>query len=292
MDLIEITEVTRTIDTTIEFLRDKNLLLRTFYCCQQECRVHQCKTSDKSEFRCLLCKKSYSIRYHSFFYDIHINLSHLLLLIYLFAANTSVALSSRYLGKNVSKKSISSWYHCLRDVMSQYLVTNPIHLGNADSVVEVDETCLGRKRKYNRGSFRGSGQKWILGIIDRNTQKCHVQMIPDRKRDTLVPIIEQYVLPDTVIHTDEAPMYRVLNQLGFEHYTVCHRDHYVAPDGTHTNTIEGLWSHLKDVFKQKHGVPNDKLPAHLDEFLYRWNRKNEGPVFELLLQDIATQNPL
>lgn len=78
-------------------------------------------------------------------------------------------------------------------------------------------------------------------------------------------------------------MYRILNQRGFEHYTVCHRDHYVATDGTHTNYIEGVWSHVKQNLKEKWGVSNHKLPAHVDEFLYRWNRKSEGQIFSLLM---------
>lgn len=196
------------------------------------------------------------------------------------------------MGRKVGAKTIALWFHFLRDVMSTYLVSNPIQLGGPDSIVEIDETGLGRKRKYNQGAFRGSGLKWVLGIIDRTTKFVHIQMVPNRTRETLLQIIEAHVLQDTVIHTDEAPVYRILNSRGFEHYTVKHKETYVAPDGTHTNCIENVWTHLKNNLKQKHGVPNDKLPAHIDEFLYRWNRKNEGPTFEILLRDLAMQNPL
>ena len=34
------------------------------------------------------------------------------------------------------------------------------------------------------------------------------------------------------------------------------------------------------------------LDGHLDEFLYRFNRKNEGPIFELVLSDIANFYPI
>lgn len=178
------------------------------------------------------------------FYDVHVSLKYLLLLTFLFATNTSIALAVRYIGRKVSRKSISLWYSTLQDVMTRYLLNNPVQLGSPDSIVEIDETCLGRKRKYNRGAFRGSGQNWILGIIDRNTKLCHVQWVPNRTRNVLLPIVELHVQRDSVIHTDEAPMYRILRQHGFEHYTVCHKENYVAPDGTHTNLIEGMWSHL------------------------------------------------
>lgn len=285
-------KITSSTEDTVDFLRDRNLLARNWVCCLRVCNEVKCKTSDHKEFKCLECHRRYSIRSNSIFYDVHMRLTHLLLLIYLFATNTSVLLASRYLGTKVSAKSIALWYDQLRNVMSIYLVSHPIKLGSADSVVEIDETCLGRKQKYHRGTIRGSGQKWVLGLIDRQTKLCHLQLVPNRTRDVLLPIIELHVVRDSIIHTDEAPVYRILSQRGYEHYTVCHKETYVAPDGTHTNLIESVWAQVKQVFKEKRGVRNDKMPAHLDEWLYRWNRKNEGPTFELILQDIALQNPV
>lgn len=294
MDLIEMTRITSSIEDTKNFLRNANLLKKSQYCCGQECYEVKSKTTDCSEFKCRVCKKRYSLRTGSIFFDVHISLSYLLMLTFLFAANTSVTLTQTFMGKKVSRKSIILWFHTLRDVMSCFLVHNPVQLGGRDSIVEIDETGLGRKRKYNRGAFRGSGLKWVLGILDRTTKKVHIELVPNRTRDTLLPIIEMHVLPETVIHTDEAPVYRILSQRGraFEHYSVKHKETYVAPDGTHTNGIENIWTHLKNSLKQKHGVPNDKLPAHIDEFLYRWNRKTEGQMFDLLIRDISTQHPV
>lgn len=267
MDLIEISAITQMTEQTIEFLWNRNLLHRNWMCCRALCTEVRSKSSDQIEFRCLHCFKRHSIRSNSIFFNVHLRLTYLLLLIYLFATNTSVTLAMHYIGRKISRKTVTLFFHKLRVVMSDYLVPNPIRLGGPNSVVEIDETCLGRKRKYNRGAFRGSGQKWVIGFIDRQSQKCHIQFVLNRTRDTLLPIIESGVAPDTVIHTDEAPVYAILNQRGFEHYTVCHCENYVAPDGTHMNCIEGLWSHLKQVFKEKRGVPNDKLPAHLDVYL-------------------------
>lgn len=292
MNLIELTTITNCTQRTIEYLRNIHLLPSSWSCCQQMCHEVKCHTSDKVEFRCNLCNKRYSIRSNSIFYNVHICLRYLLLLTYLFASNTSVSLAARFMHHKVGRRSIMLWYGKLRDVLSVFLVSNPIALGGPDSVVEIDETCLGRKRKYHRGAFRGSGQKWVIGIVDRNSKQCHIQLVPNRTRETLLPIIELHIPVGTVINTDEAPVYRILNQQGFEHYTVCHKQTYVAPDGTHTNMIEGIWSHLKQVLKEKRGVTNDKLPAHIDEFLYRWNRKNEGEMYDLILHDICVQYPV
>ena len=58
-------------------------------------------------------------------------------------------------------------------------------------------------------------------------------------------------------------------------------------DGTHTNNIENFWSHLKSHLRTMHGVYTELLLSYLDEYMYRWNRKFEGPLFELFLQDIS-----
>ena len=49
---------------------------------------------------------------------------------------------------------------------------------------------------------------------------------------------------------------------------------------------------MKNHFKTMHGVTFDNLPLHLDEYIYRWNCKNEGDIFDLILNDIAEQNIL
>lgn len=278
-----------TTENTIEYLRTNGLLKRKYICCGENCSEIRSRTLDGFEFKCQSCQKRYSLRTSSIFFDVRICLRYLLLLIYLFACNTSLILATKFFHNKVSIRFIGQWFDKLQLVMTNHLLRNPILLGGPDTIVEIDETCLGRKVKYHRGNPRGSGQKWIFGIIDRTSKKCHLEIVPNRTRDVLFQIIRQYIRPHTVVHSDEALVYSTLNAEGYEHYTVKHKETYVAPDGTHTNTIENFWSHLKGSFKEKCGVPNENLPAHLDEFIWRWNRKNEGCTFALILQDIAEQ---
>ena len=44
---------------------------------------------------------------------------------------------------------------------------------------------------------------------------------------------------------------------------------------------------LKQNWKSIRGSQHAMLDGHLDEFVYRYNRKAEGPIFELLLSDIS-----
>ena len=99
-------------------------------------------------------------------------------------------------------------------------------------------------------------------------------------------------MPQTEIHSDEVAIYLTLENEGFIHKTVKHKENYVNPiDGTHTNNIENFWGHLKNKIKSMYGVKNDLIPIHLDEFVYRWNNKGEN-IFDKIISDISQQYPL
>lgn len=53
---------------------------------------------------------------------------------------------------DINHGTVIEWYKFLRGLCNKFLKNNPILLGNAEgSVVEIDESLLGKKRKYNRG---------------------------------------------------------------------------------------------------------------------------------------------
>ena len=107
----------------------------------------------------------------------------------------------------------------------------------------------------------------------------------------MLPIIHQHVQHGTTINSDGAKVYKGLIHMGFIHKTVIHRRKFVARDGTHTNYIEIVWSYPKAHLKSIHGSQGEMLDSNVDEFVYQYNRKNEGKIFNLMLIDIATYYP-
>ena len=290
--LMEIGRICGELDTTITFLRDRNLLKKQNICCNEVCSEVKSKSSDKMEFKCNICSRRFSIRSGSFFFNVHMPLQKLLLLTYIFAMKIPIRLCTALFNGDISHVTVKQWYNFLREVCSQHLLRNHTMLGGPGRVVELDESALGRKRKYYRGYVRGSGIKWIFGIIDLQTHKCHIEYVQNRARMTLFPIIRRHVAPQTQINSDEAAVYFSLQQEGYTHRTVKHKENYVNPiDGTHTNNIENFWVHLKNKIREMHGVKIEQLPLHLDEFMYRWNTKNNDP-FEQILGDISQQYQL
>jgi transposase len=89
-----------------------------------------------------------------------------------------------------------------------------------EGLVEVDESYFGGVRKGKRG--RGAAGKIpVFGILKRGG-KVYTVMIPDVRKDTLLPIIRQKVVPDSIVYTDSYPAYDVLDVSEFHHHRIDH----------------------------------------------------------------------
>ncbi|CAF1594184.1 unnamed protein product [Adineta ricciae] len=73
-------------------------------------------------------------------------------------------------------------------------------LGSVKHVVVIDGSVW-TKRKHNR-SCQISIQ-WIFSCIDRDIYECFAVSVDQRNTATLLPIIEQFILPDTTIYRDQ-----------------------------------------------------------------------------------------
>ena len=129
-------------------------------------------------------------------------------------------------------------------------------LGGPGVIVEIDEAKFG-KRKYHRGRLVEG--HWVLGGIERGTDKTFFVPVSERDSATLIPIVQQYVRHGTTIYTDLWKSCDCLAQYGYVHGTVNHSQHFVDPvTGVHMNSIEGTWTHAKKKLKN-HGTSKDLL---------------------------------
>ena len=166
--------------------------------------------------------------------------------------------------------------------------------------VEIDETYMGNSRRYfgrKRKPGRGAGKPPVFGIVERGG-KVYAVAVPNVKRETVFPIINEHVEKGTEIHTDEYGVYKTLKGEGFGHVTVTHKTReYVRyrEDGSpiHTNTLEGFWSFPKNATKGVHrGVSAHKLQGYLNEYNFRYShRDDEQPMFFTMMDRILPPVP-
>ena len=163
----------------------------------------------------------------------------------------------------------------------EYLERVSEPLGGPGTIVEIDEAKFGRW-KYHQGRYVDG--HWVLGGIERGTDKMFLVPVPQRDSATLIPIVQQYVRRGTTIHTDMWKAYDSLSRCGYHHGMVNHSQHFVDPvTGVHTNSIEGSWTHAKNKLKN-HGTSDDLFASYLAEYLWRRKYRNDTPFTHLINQ--------
>ena len=152
--------------------------------------------------------------------------------------------------------------------------------------VEVDECYIGGRRHGKRG--RGAAGKMpVVGITQRKGEVSATK-VNDVKSSTVYPLIKEHVLPQSMIYTDEFPMYNKLRKQGYHHKRVHHASKVWVMGDAHTNTIEGFWSVLKrGISGVYHSVSERYLQSYIDEYAFRYNhRKDEQPMFLTILSKV------
>jgi transposase-like protein len=159
-------------------------------------------------------------------------------------------------------------------------------------VSETDECYIGGNPRYNikRKRGRGTTKTPVFGIAERDGA-VRAEVVPNVKRETLMPIIEEQVEEGSTIYSDEYVVYKSLEGMGYDHKCVNHgQKEYVRYEGEeviHTNTLEGFWSYPKNAVRGVHrGVSKQRLQLYLDEYAFRMSHRfDEIPMFFTILRN-------
>ena len=86
--------------------------------------------------------------------------------------------------------------------------------------------------------------------------KTKIFMVPisNHKQSTLLPIIQKWIKPGSILHSDCWKAYSRLSKLGYTHVTVNHSKEFKnVQSAAGTNCIKSEWCHAK-VFMPNYGV--------------------------------------
>ena len=192
-------------------------------------------------------------------------------LIEYFVAGTTARTAAELVG--VNKSTAAYYFHRLRGIIYQSLEdAMPLH-----GEVEVDESYFGGRRKGKRG--RGAaGKVPVFGLLKRGG-KVFAKVIPDTKATTLMGIMQEKIVPDSIVYTDCYRSYNVLDVSEFKHYRINHSKLFVDKQN-HINGIENFWNQAKRHMRKFNGVPRRQFPLFLKECEWRFN--NPSPKDQLL----------
>ena len=175
---------------------------------------------------------------------------------------------------DVNRNTAAYYFHRLRQLIYQAVEDETLFSGE----IEVDESYFGGRRKGKRG--RGAaGKVPVFGILKRGG-KVYTKVIPDVRSTTLMRIMEQKIVPDSIVYTDSLQSYNVLDVSDFHHVRVNHS--YLFAEGrNHINGIENFWNQAKRHLRKFNGIPREHFGLFLKECEWRFN--NPDPKAQLLL---------
>ncbi|KAF2898190.1 hypothetical protein ILUMI_07986, partial [Ignelater luminosus] len=289
-----------TVDLAISYLRERNILRRDPPpCTRNDCNrlMTQVKCSavvDGVTWRCPRHKGSKkSIRTDSFVAKSNLQLHQFILLMYTWAL--SIPPQTQEILCGLTKKTVVEWNQFFRGVCSWWLTCNPVQLGGPNQIVEIESLIF--KQKYNRGHM--VPKRWVFGLYDVEAKIGVAEFVEDRSREILLPIIERYVTPGSIIHSDCWAAYGkgAISALPvvppYEHVSVNSSENFVDPEtGACTNRVKAFWKAMKMKLKAINSTTAEMLPSYMDEFMWRQQfGKNTEEAYENLITHITMMLP-
>ncbi|MFZ0198894.1 MAG: IS1595 family transposase [Candidatus Sulfotelmatobacter sp.] len=148
--------------------------------------------------------------------------------------------------------------------------------------VEMDECYVGgRPRGVKRHTpkwLRSDHKSVVAGVVERKSGKGRVvaRVVEDASKKTLQDFAHEFILPESTVFTDEHPSYTGLDKT-YTHHRIQHSAGVYVRGEVHTQTIEGFWSTVQNGIRGVyHSVSKKYLQTYLDEYSFRYNRRDQG----------------
>lgn len=276
-------------DACLEYLKQK------FYAdgtpcpkCSKPSKFH--RIAGRSAYSCQFCGTHVYPTANTIFHKSSTSLQLWFWAIYLISS-VKCGISAKQLGREigVSYKTAHRMLKMIRTLLAE-------DIGPLSGDVEVDESFMrGRMRaEQTRGLTRQqikrlSDQKnegrTVVAAVERNG-RVRASVVPDRSKPTLQGKIREFVLPESMIFTDEFKLYVGIGKEYRGHKRIKHKQRIYVMDDAGTQNVESFFALFKNSVRgQHHSISAKYLPNYLDEYTFRWNhRKDESPIFWTVLE--------
>ena len=193
-------------------------------------------------------------------------------LIEYFVGGMTARASAELLG--IQANSAIRFFMMLRQIIASNLPSYEL-----SGEVEADESYFGGVRKGMRG--RGAaGKVAVFGLLKRGG-KVYTAIIPNAKTETLLPIIQEKVMPDSIVYTDYFRGYNALDVSEFYHRRINHSKLF-ARGKNHINGIENFWNQAKRYLRKFNGIKQENFYWFLKECEWRFNGGNHQDLLNQL----------
>jgi transposase-like protein len=168
--------------------------------------------------------------------------------------------------------------------------------------VEADEAFIGGKlRESERSALRAQGihnagpaskpRDVVFAAVERGGSLRAAYVGPNRNSQNVSEKLYEFVLPGSMLFTDDWVGYsfRAIGET-YRHRRINHSGRVYVDGEVHTQTVEGFWGHFKtDVRGTHHNISTHWLPGYLNEWVWKWNHRNDDRAMFRSLLDNAVQ---
>ena len=218
-------------------------------------------------------------------------------------ANHTPGMSATQLQRHLALGCHETAWHLLHRLRKGMVSTSRTKLSG---LVEADETFVGGpvKGKKGRGVVAGDDKSLVVGAVEvlvyldkhgkrrERAGRLRLALIPDASGETLGNFVEQNIDPKSRIRTD--------GWKGYSDTALAEYVHHVRVIGSAKMAHKRL-PHIHRAFGNlktwlngtHHGVEPKHLPSYLDEYIFRFNRRNTPmAAFQTLLGISLQKKPL
>ena len=246
------------------------------------------KTKKAGVYRCAekACRKDFTVMTGTVMERSHAKLTQWAVA-FVMGASSKKGFSAHQLHRQLGCQYNTAWFlhHRVMEAMRRGGLELP-KLGGDGEPVEMDETYFGSVDQGNRrtktsygtpftkgGRSGPSNKRTIIALVERGgeVRSFHV---PRADAATVTAIVNDNIVREATLYTDESALYRKMDQHVAEHDTVRHSAKEYARGPVHTNTVEGFFS----IFKRGMGgvyqhCAEKNLHRYLAEFDFRYNTR-------------------
>jgi transposase-like protein len=243
------------------------------------------------DFRCRICKSVFTVFTGTCWAGTHYSCAEIVMIVRGFAQGTPTLQLAEELDRDYG--TLLKYRHLMQEAGLLGRDTSPL----PDASSEGDEMFqnAGEKgyphcdpedpprRRANKRKGRGTmanDRPPVQGVVGRESGKIRLTVCQDTRQATIQPLVETKTSEGTAFYTDESSAYNGAAASGRPHATVCHsRSEYARDDDgdgvreVHCNTMEGIWTGLRNFLRPFRGVHKKYLAQYVAMFEWAHNLK-------------------
>ncbi len=220
------------------------------------------------DYKCRVCGKVYNIFTNTVLSGIRYSCVTLVLILRGIAQGVPTKHLAEELG--IDRSNLLELRHAIQNLAMENLPRSPLPDSRANK---------------NRGiGTMENDRPPVLGVVGRTSGQIRLTVCENTQKATIQPQVETHSEQETTLYTDENSAYDQIDKTGRGHAAVCHSKKEWARDDdgdgireVHCNTLEGLWTGLRNFLRPFRGVHKKFLATYAAIFEWAYNLKQMTP---------------